>query len=38
MRLPTGRTVDVLRAAGLLTFALVSWRVAVRRMERRLID
>jgi lipooligosaccharide transport system permease protein len=30
--------VDILRVAGLLAFALVLWRVAVRRMERRLID
>jgi lipooligosaccharide transport system permease protein len=30
--------VDILRVAGLLVFALVLWRIAVRRMERRLID
>jgi lipooligosaccharide transport system permease protein len=30
--------VDLLRIGGLLTFSLVLWRVAVHRMERRLID
>jgi lipooligosaccharide transport system permease protein len=30
--------VDILRVACLLAFALVLWRIAVRRMERRLID
>jgi lipooligosaccharide transport system permease protein len=29
---------DPIRIAGLIAFALVLWRVAVRRMERRLID
>ena len=30
--------VDLLRIGGLIVFSLVLWRVAVRRMERRLID
>ncbi|HYN92162.1 MAG TPA: hypothetical protein VER75_09580, partial [Thermoleophilaceae bacterium] len=29
---------DLLRVAALVAFAVVLWRVAVRRMERRLID
>jgi hypothetical protein len=29
---------DLLRLAGLIGFALVLWRVAVHRMEKRLID
>jgi lipooligosaccharide transport system permease protein len=29
---------DLLRLAGLIGFALVLWRVAVARMEKRLID
>jgi lipooligosaccharide transport system permease protein len=32
------KAVDLLRIAGLIAFSLVMWRVAVRRMEKRLID
>ena len=32
------QTVDLLRFAGLLALATVLWRVAVSRMEKRLID